>query len=723
MGLFDILKKLLHLGHKTPDAEDASGENMSDNQGPTEEVKEPSPSPALDFHSFIRNERISLEHKFNSQPENHRFRISPRRLMRLGRFLNAVYGIDPQCIGNTIIVVDGLVGKTANTLPTPQDYDLTSDFVSMEGNVCKSKGAERNVMLQIDLLNAQYAKILLHMRITGILGESAYFLMHLSVMMVMADGKTHWDLKYLMFDSRLPNPIIDEINEIRERAIKKHNNNIVLTEEENSSIGMIDPVHELGHGVHVMREKRWGDAVSILTDAYKFVKPFLNRNEKDENLCKFMKEISEKLSICYTNIGLYDMALYYAEFAQSFSDKLQQDMVYASLLAKDVRALHVLDNSVLDKIHIPLSDDHLIASKFGLVLQSCFYVHPSELSDMLIVKDSKVENAAMVTEQRKIWEFDFIEAIKDCDSLTAYISYRSYRSKADPLYCDHDAAEGKNDTIPYTSPDKSKRRVDNEIIAYFEKVTIEGAEYVKMRIMIPEFQLSSNNNEGMPVGRNLLFAVKNHLSIPLFEDIREEARKKISVGAELSEIEYYSYGDLTEARYNLVIGIVAWNNEIWGDALFHLTKAHRIFATELLKGNDDRNSVAIVDTLCFKIGYIYCEYKLFEQAVSYLGRIQNILQIDYQQEYINSLCNSADYRALDFIKSRIDSFPATKGQLPEDIAKSYIAFLQRRYAYCLIDKGRIKEATEFLNYLLGEDERTREFAKSELEYLRVKYNI
>ena len=80
---------------------------------------------------------------------------------------------------------------------------------------------------------------------------------------------------------------------------------------------------------------------------------------------------------------------------------------------------------------------------------------------------------------------------------------------------------------------------------------------------------------------------------------------------------------------------------------------------------------------------------------------------DTLREYIALLSNLVDPRCLATVKAELENSP-------ED--PSYVNFLNRRYAYTLIEYGMLDEAEAILKRLLESPE-SADFARQELEYI------
>jgi tetratricopeptide (TPR) repeat protein len=110
----------------------------------------------------------------------------------------------------------------------------------------------------------------------------------------------------------------------------------------------------------------------------------------------------------------------------------------------------------------------------------------------------------------------------------------------------------------------------------------------------------------------------------------------------------------------------------------------------------------------YRMGYYLTELNQSQKALSYLTRSLDIVPTyETMREYISNLSNIVDPRCLATIKAELDLSP-------ED--QSYVNFLNRRYAYALIEYGKLDEAEVILKRLLESPENEK-FARQELDYI------
>lgn len=129
--------------------------------------------------------------------------------------------------------------------------------------------------------------------------------------------------------------------------------------------------------------------------------------------------------------------------------------------------------------------------------------------------------------------------------------------------------------------------------------------------------------------------------------------------------------------------------------------------------------------ICYRIGFAYCDLKLYREAYYYLDIVANVGSTKYMMEYVNCLVNSKDYRALMAVENylkQIDDFhagaeaAAKDNSMPEETLDFY-NFLKRRKAYLLVDLGFLDEAEIFLKSML-QDSNNGDFALNELAYIQ-----
>ena len=123
----------------------------------------------------------------------------------------------------------------------------------------------------------------------------------------------------------------------------------------------------------------------------------------------------------------------------------------------------------------------------------------------------------------------------------------------------------------------------------------------------------------------------------------------------------------------------------------------------------------------YHIGFCYSELKLYAQAKGYLEMLMRLNNISFTTEMINCMVNSGDFRALMAVDSIIgsinDNLAQNDEEKPSENIAMFLAFLNRRKAYLLVEKGRLEEAKGLLKRML-KDPASADFAISELAYIQ-----
>ena len=97
-------------------------------------------------------------------------------------------------------------------------------------------------------------------------------------------------------------------------------------------------------------------------------------------------------------------------------------------------------------------------------------------------------------------------------------------------------------------------------------------------------------------------------------------------------------------------------------------------------------------------------------------------RVTYTEEYINTLVNSRDFRAIDVIDNLLIEMQNAQAAVDDDEeaqghVMGFINFLKRRKAYVYIEFERYDEAEKLLRKMLDEPENS-DFAISELAYIQ-----
>lgn len=134
------------------------------------------------------------------------------------------------------------------------------------------------------------------------------------------------------------------------------------------------------------------------------------------------------------------------------------------------------------------------------------------------------------------------------------------------------------------------------------------------------------------------------------------------------------------------------------------------------KTSVDKHILDLFYKCAYEIGWNLMDLGKQEEAVCYLEIASKSLDALYIQEYINGLVNLRDPRSLSIINYALSHYPKPKDENLVQRRNAYIAFLNRRKAYVLIDQGRLNEAELLLQTLIKEP-LCQDFAIGELKYI------
>ncbi len=121
----------------------------------------------------------------------------------------------------------------------------------------------------------------------------------------------------------------------------------------------------------------------------------------------------------------------------------------------------------------------------------------------------------------------------------------------------------------------------------------------------------------------------------------------------------------------------------------------------------------------YMVGFCYSELHQYTRAQYYLEIIEQLHRVKYTEEYVNVMVNMGDFRALNLVDDLLGKMSERlrDEDEPEAFLLAFVAFLNRRKAYLLVEHGRMEEAKALLNTML-EDPANRDFAINELAYIQ-----
>ena len=169
-------------------------------------------------------------------------------------------------------------------------------------------------------------------------------------------------------------------------------------------------------------------------------------------------------------------------------------------------------------------------------------------------------------------------------------------------------------------------------------------------------------------------------------------------------------------QLDLYWGKKYYNKQCYFQALYHFNRVFENLKSQCKSWNGEM--CALYEEICYLVGFIYTDMKMYDRAFYYLWSAQVNGKISGMQEYINCLCNMKDVSVKGYIRSKAKEVTdlMNKDEGGERLLPLY-NFLRRRYAYALIDPDELDEAEEMLNEMIA-NEQDLEFAKGELEYIK-----
>ena len=176
-------------------------------------------------------------------------------------------------------------------------------------------------------------------------------------------------------------------------------------------------------------------------------------------------------------------------------------------------------------------------------------------------------------------------------------------------------------------------------------------------------------------------------------------------------------------QLDLYWGKKYYNKQCYLQALYHFNRVFENLRKNCNSWNENVRN--LYDEICYYIGFIYTDLKMYDRAFYYLWPAQSNGDINATYEFVNCLCNMKDVGAKGYISSKAKEVTELMNKNEEEAERllPLFNFLRRRYVYALIDRAELDEAEEMLNEMIKE-EQDLEFANGELEYIKaIKENV
>lgn len=266
---------------------------------------------------------------------------------------------------------------------------------------------------------------------------------------------------------------------------------------------------------------------------------------------------------------------------------------------------------------------------------------------------------------------------------------------------------------------------DNSIIIFLRGLIADGsAWYMRASIMIPNFNtqdddLKTQFSKNAPLTTSFILAFDGESpeeKKKKFEKVRLSLEEKVRKNEGLDEDEKILLKGITSLKTvgrDLGDGQFFLSQKRYTDALYPFLEIYDSLGKEFYKLDKDGRDIFF--EACYRIGFCFNELRKYDKAFFYLDIARMSNKPSYKIEYINSLVNSGDMRALSYVGSEIDEIREKKEELSEE-EFFYYRFLYRRLAYLYIEYKMFDEAKNLLEQM-KENELDRDFAIGELEYL------
>lgn len=274
--------------------------------------------------------------------------------------------------------------------------------------------------------------------------------------------------------------------------------------------------------------------------------------------------------------------------------------------------------------------------------------------------------------------------------------------------------------------DKSILCTDNSIIMFLRGLGpfLYETAYMRVSVMIPNFtspdDFRTSHSQNTPFTTSFILGfdiVSPDKKLKRYEEIEQSLIKKSKLGEELTSEEKTVLEGITYSEdlgYDFGYGRWLVSEKRFADALIPLMKAYDHLKKDVVTNYDGIHE--IFDEICFNIGFCFNELEQYDRASYYLDLIQGSGNPKYIIEYINSLVNSGDPRALQTVRHYFSEFNDGKKQIDSEEASIFYDFLARRMAYLFIEYKMWNNARYLLEQM-KQSPACHDFAVSELEYL------
>ena len=264
-----------------------------------------------------------------------------------------------------------------------------------------------------------------------------------------------------------------------------------------------------------------------------------------------------------------------------------------------------------------------------------------------------------------------------------------------------------------------------ELFAHLTKMngSTEKSLFFVVNIVCSDGELSGYMDNRFP------YHVRTLLEVRLTDAEQDYWEAKYMIDEAMDKSKSGQMNDLSDEQ-RLVLAIVQpslqldlywgkkyYNKQCYFQALYHFNRVFENLRSQCKSWDDEMR--ALYEEICYYIGFIYTDLKMYDRAFYYLWPAQSNGRISGTQEFVNCLCNMKDVGAKGYISSKAKEVTDLMNK-DEEEAEHLLPlynFLRRRYVYAMIDRDELDEAEEMLNEMI-KGEQDLEFANGELEYIK-----
>lgn len=364
----------------------------------------------------------------------------------------------------------------------------------------------------------------------------------------------------------------------------------------------------------------------------------------------------------------------------------------------------------------------------GYIIKELLNISPADIGPMTVVSREEFfghrEKTEIIESQSDVLAFKPFDAIlyvnKKGDTVprsgmntVLVISYRP----GDIIF---ENREEKND--------KSQLCTDNSIIMFLRGIDpfMHETTYMRVSVMIPNFtspdDFRTSHSKNAPFTTSFVLGfdiVPPEKKLKRYDEIEQSLIEKSNRGEDLSSEEQTVLEGITYSKdlgHDFGYGRWLVTENRFADALMPLMKVYNHLKTSVVTDFDRLHEV-FAET-CFNLGFCFNGMEQFERTAYYLGLIQGYDRPKYIIEYINSLVNNGDPRAMDIVRHYFSEFNEGKRQIDSEEMAFFYEFLARRLAYLYIEYKRWDKARDLLEQL-KESPACHDFAVKELEYINI----